>query len=253
MRVLQLTIGTGVLLFMLFMSIRFWGEGQSHRPFDSAFWHKDQIDSLIVIPWEQNFFLEKHPDWILWVDVYRGENENLLVKPWADRDVPVKKLEKNSNPARPLLIDLLKKFPNTRWIINCNDNVENIHLQIVKIIEETKVTDKVILQSEFNTVLTSTKEKAPMLLYGSTIADLTRLKVFDSLWLLPAAPFKGDVYFGPLNYLSRPTINRDIAQELKKRFKKIILGPLKSEEEMRAAKELGADGFFLADPLLWKQ
>ncbi len=252
MRVLQLTFGTGLLFVMLFLSIRFWGEGQSHRPFDSSYW-KASDEKLVVIPWEQNYFLEKNPDWILWADVYRGENQNLLVRPWVDRDIPVKKLEKISSPTRPLLIDLFKKFPKSRWIINCNDNVDEIHTQLAKVIEEAGAGERVIIQSEFNTILISTKEKAPMLLYGSTIADLTRLKVFDSLFLLPAAPFKTDLYFGPLKYMSRPTINRDISQELKKRFKKIFLGPLKSVDEIQQAQDLGADGFFLADPLLWKQ
>lgn len=253
MKIIQLTIGTAFLTLMLFMSVRMWSDGQAYKPFQAEFWRPEDAQVLVIIPWEQAFFLEKHPQWVLWVDVYRGENQDILVKPWADRDVPVKKLEKVTTAARPLLTDLLKKFPNSRWVINCNDNVENIHLQLANIIEAADVTNKVIIQSDFNNILTSVKEKIPLALYGSTMADMTRLKIFDSLWLLPAAPFKGDLFFGPLNYMSRPTINRDIVTELKKRFKKIILGPLKSSEEINQAMELSADGFFIVDPLLWKK
>lgn len=257
MRIIQLTAGTALLAFMLFMSVRFYGEGQNYKPFQSDFWQSiyanQDAEGLVIIPWEQSFFLEKHPNWVLWVDVYRGENQDILVKPWVDKDLPIKNLEKKTTATRPLLLDLIKKFPKARWVINCNDNVNDIHLQLAQIIEETKIQNQIIIQSDFNTILSSTKEKIPLALYGSTIADLTRLKIFDSLWLLPAAPFKGDVFFSPLLYMSRPTVNRDIVLELKKRFKKIILGPLKSSQEIQQAMELSADGFFIVDPLLWKK
>ena len=248
-----MTIGTAFVCFMLFMSVRFWGEGQTFRPYDSAYWHKNEAAPLIVIPWEQNYFLEKNPDWILWADVYRGENEDLLVRPWVDKDLKIDKLEKKTTPARPLLVDLLKKHPKARWIINCNHNVHDIHLQLAKIINETNSAERIILQSDYNTILISTKTQVPLMLYGSTPADLTRLKVFDSLWLLPAAPFKGDVFISAFKYRNIPTLNRDIALELKKRFKKIILGPLSNETEIQQAMELSADGLFIVDPILWKK
>lgn len=59
MRLLQVTIGTAFVCFMLFISVRFWGEGQTFRPYESAFWHKNEATPLIVIPWEHSFFLEK--------------------------------------------------------------------------------------------------------------------------------------------------------------------------------------------------
>lgn len=150
-------------------------------------------------------------------------------------------------------MDLLKKHPGARWIINCNHNVHDIHLQLAKIINETNSAERIILQSDYNTILISTKTQVPLMLYGSTPADLTRLKVFDSLWLLPAAPFKGDVFISAFKYRNIPTLNRDIALELKKRFKKIILGPLSNETEIQQAMELSADGLFIVDPILWKK
>ncbi len=155
-----------------------------------------------------------------------------------------------ASESRPLLKDLLIKFPKTRWIINCDDNVHDIQLGLSKVIEETQMGQNVMIQSNYNTILESTKELLPLAVYGSSIADITRLKTFQAMWLLPAAPFKGDVMMTPLQYLKRNTVNTEIVFEMKRRFKKVILGPLQTLEEVQAAQEMKPDGLFLADPFL---
>lgn len=248
MKLISLILGTLLIAFILFMTVRMWGEGQTFKPFDAPFLKGD--GPVVIVGWEQNFLLEKKPDLILWADVYRAKDENILVKPWADRNKGKKDLEQIATPARPLLKDLLVKFPNTRFVINCNDNVQDIHLQLVKVIEEAKAVDRVLVQSDYNTILISMKELNPMIVFGSTIADLTRLKTFDSMWLLPAAPFKTDVLFAPLKFHNRPTVNREISLEMKRRFKKVFLGPLATKEDVEQAKAFEADGFFVEDPFL---
>jgi hypothetical protein len=249
MKLLSLTLGTLLIAFILFMTVRMWGEGQTYKPYDAPFFRGNT--PYVIVGWEQNFLIEKKPDLILWVDVYRSKiSENLLVKPWTDRKKAVKDLEQIPTPARPLLKDLLLKFPTSRFVINCNENVQDIHKQLVQTIEEARATERVMLQSEYNTILISAKELNPLLVFGSTIADITRLKTFDSMWLLPAAPFKTDVLFTPLSFRHRDMINRDIAQEMKKRFKKVIIGPLATKEEVEKAREFEPDGFFVEDPFL---
>lgn len=249
MKFLSLILGTLFVAFVLFMTVRLWGENQTYKPFDSDFFKGPT--PAIVVGWEQNFLLEKHPDLILWADVYRSlEDENILVKPWADRTKAKKDLEQKENPARPLLKDLLLKFPNTRFVINCNDNVNNIHLHLMKVIEEANALERVLIQSDYNTILISAKQLQPMVVFGSTVADLTRLKTFESMFLLPAAPFKTDVFFTPLKYRNRSAISKDIVLEMKKRFKKVFIGPLNSQEELEEAKQYEPDGLFVADPFL---
>jgi hypothetical protein len=248
MKLLGLSLGTLLIAFMLFMTVRMWGEGQTYKPFDAPFF-KDPAPQVIV-GWEQNYLLERHPDLVLWVDVYRATNDKLLVKPWADRNKRKQDLEQTANPSRPLLKDLLLQFPNTRFVINCDDNVQDIHKHLIQALEEAKATERVLLQSEYNTILISAKKLSPMIAFGSTIADLTRLKTFESMWLLPAAPFEGDVFFAPLTYRNREMVSRDIVLELKKRFKKVILGPLATMEDVEKARALQADVLFLVDPFL---
>ena len=248
MKLLTLIFGTLLIFFIIFMTIRMWGENQTYKPFDAAFFKGPS--PTVIVGWEQSFLLEKNPGIVLWADVYRAQDENLLVKPWADRNQAKKDLDQKATPTRPLLKDLLLKFPTTRFVINCNDNVDNIHRHLIQVIEEAKATERVMIQSDYNTILISAKQLSPLIVFGSTVADLTRLKMFESMFLLPAAPFQGDVFFSPLQYRDRNAVSREIVLEMKKRFKKVFLGPLKNQEELTKAQEFEPDGFFVEDPFL---
>lgn len=248
MRLLALITGTVFMAIMAFSAARIWADGQVYTPYKTEFFQKE--GELIILPWEQNYLLEKKADLILWVDVYRSDKGEILAKPWLDYGKRKQDLPQEASESRPVLKDLLLKFPKTRWIINCDDNVHDIQLGLAKVIEEAQMGQNVLIQSNYNTIMESMKELLPLAVYGSSIADITRLKTFQAMWLLPAAPFKGDVMMTPLQYLKRDTVNSEIVFEMKRRFKKVILGPLRTAEEVRAAQEMKPDGLFLADPFL---
>lgn len=248
MRLITLILGSLLVLFIVFMAARMWGESQTFKPYNAPFL---QLETpVVIVPWEQNFLLEQHPKLILWADVYRAKDENILVKPWTDRNKAVRDLDQAANPSRPLLKELLEKFPTTKFVINCNDNVQDIQRQLTQVIREAKAIDRVMIQSEYNTILTSVKEIEPTLIFGATVADVMRLKTFESMWLLPTAPFTGDVFFAPLKYRGRNAVSKDIILEMKKRFKKVFLGPLKTAEEVGEARGYEPDGIFVEDPFL---
>ena len=252
MRFLSLIAGTLLFAALLFSSIRFWGQGQNYKQFQTPYFAQDfpADEHYLIIPWEQSQLLNDKGSIILWADVYRTQDKNILVKPWLDRNRADKDLEQSANPTRPLLKNLLLQFPRSRFVINCNSNLDNIHSQLVQVIQEAKAVDRVLLQSDYNTILTSAKELEPMMLFGSTTPDLARIKIFNSMWLLPAAPFKGDVLFVGLKYRGRDTIDHDIVMEMKRRFKKVFVGPLSTKEDVQAALALGVDGLFVQDPFL---
>jgi len=248
MRILSIAAGTLLFLFMILMTIRLSGLNETYVPFDSTFLQGKTPYG--IVGWEQNFLLEKNPELILWADVYRNKHDELLVKPWADRNQQKNDLDLSANPTRPLLKDLLQKFPKTRFIINCNVNINNIHVNLAQVIEEAKAEDHVMIASDYDTILISLKELKPRLVYGSSSSDITRIRSFQSLWVLPAAPLKADVYFVPLKYRGIDTVDADIVQEMHRRQKKVFLGPLSTKDEVQLALRLGADGLFVTDPFL---
>jgi hypothetical protein len=74
-----------------------------------------------------------------------------------------------------------------------------------------------------------------------------RMMSFDSMWILPSTQFKGDVFISPFTLLKRPAFNDDIVAEMKRRHKKIFLGPISTKEQLDDAKRLGADAYITED------
>lgn len=253
MRLLVLTFGLLLAILISFSAVRMWADGQVYTPFKTNYFRPEEANNkekIQIVPWEQNYLLEKKPELVLWVDIYRTTKGEILAKPWKDKNTLKKDLPQEANPSRPLLLDLLKQFPKARWVINCDDNTQDIQVTLNSVLAEAQMQDLILVQSNYNTILESLKETQPMLVYGSTIADITRLKTFQSMALISASPFKGDVFFAPLTYLDRPAVNEEIVTEMHRRFKKVIIGPLMNAQDLEQAQKLGADGFFLADPFL---
>lgn len=248
-QVLKISIVSLLLLGFFLTLVHFWGTSRNYPTYDSKFF-AGSVAPLKVVPWQQEGFIKDDPSWALWADVYRGEENQIIVMPWIEHGKEVKTLEKKTNPTRPLLADLLKEFPERKFILNIVHNVENIHVQVAKIIDETASENRILLQSPYNVILDSIKQLKPLLTFGSTPADLVRLKSFSALKIVSAAPFKGDAYVGALGIKGVPSLDTEIVNELKRRHKKIILGPIFTKEELATAQSLGADGLFVEDPLI---
>lgn len=272
MRLIFISLGTLLIVGLMWGIAHFWGLSQVYVPFESPFFAESSSANpqsstsatapatiansaapkkWVVIPWEQNYFLEKIPDAILWADVYRGEADLLLVKPWVERNKPNRQLEKKSTSTRPLLADLLTQYSKARFVLNITDNVEQIHEQVANIIEQTKASGRVIITSPYPVVINSIKDLKPMELYTNSSVDFVKMNFFEALNLLPAMPFKYDIFFGPLMHRNTPIVTKDMVIELKRRHKKVLIGPIGNAEGLAKAKEVDADGYFLADPILW--
>ncbi len=231
------------------LAVRLWGLSQIHPKYESVYFNQTSV-SEIIVPWEQSFFLEENPSWILWADVYRGDNDDLLVRPWIEKETPAKNLEGQSTPTRPLLTELLKNHPSTRFVVNVIENAEGIHHQLVKLLEDSSSLERVLVTSDFSIVTNAIKELRPVMLYGSSQQDLVKLKTMKSLGLLPAVAFKPDVLITPLRHKNIELVDLELVQEIHRRNKKVFLGPLDSFDDIALAKSMEADGLFIADPSL---
>jgi hypothetical protein len=63
---------------------------------------------------------------------------------------------------------------------------------------------------------------------------------------LPVASLKSDVWISPLQLKKRTLIDSEIMTELHRRYKKVILGPLESQDDWKSLGEL-PEGIILLD------
>lgn len=245
MRLLLTTIATFILLAMVILTARFWGLSQWPATFDHPWF-------AFKTPWvvtTLNHIDNSRPNVILWINVLRSTDRKLFAL--RDRiDASQTKFTSDQLMAKGERLDaVLARYANRNLVLNILSNEEDIDVQVSELVGKTG-EGRILLQSDFEVILRSVKKLQPLWLFGTSQADRVRFATFESLWLLPAIPFKGDVYIGPFQQKGIPIFNEEIAEELKRRGKKVILGPLESKEQYEQALRLGVDGVFIDQPEL---
>lgn len=151
----------------------------------------------------------------------------------------------------PRLRDVLQTFPDRRFILSFRGNQPDLIDDIVKVIRETKASDRVLITSPEDRLLHDLHEREPTWAYGTSLMQMTVLKMLATIGLESMAPIKGDVAIlepedqarGSLFTLSTAAID-----ELHRRRRLIISGPATNAAEAEAFFRSGIDAVLLARP-----
>lgn len=221
----------------------------------------DSLDTVRAI-------LAKKSDAVIWIDVrVSSDKVAFVLPPSRDQEFIVDRQKmQEANPqtrillggrlseypweqinefykTTPALKEYYEQFPQTRFILNVVDNAMDVHVTVTDAIADMKTDNRTLIQSEANVVIDSIKSLKPAWLYGTSVPDLVRMMTFDSLYVLPAIQFKGDVFISPFTLMKRPAFNDDMIVEMRRRHKRIVLGPLKTAEEYAKAQTYSPDGY----------
>lgn len=263
----MISAGVVLIVAMTLFGARIWGLSQNFQAFDHPF-----VKTLPIVGVRVGTITDARavrseiPDVVLWLDVRATADGKLIVLRTADVEALL--TEKNLGdrwkgpvlsrhtleelrpvfPEAPLLEDLLREFPDQRVVLNVVDNVTDVDKRVIEIAEPLGAGKRALIQSDANLILKAIKDRKAMWLYGTGWPDLMRLLSFESLWLLPAAPFTGDVFVAPMTMAGRPAFNDAILAEMKRRKKTVLLGPLETADEVRAARDEAADGLIVGNP-----
>lgn len=270
MRIFFITLVSLIVVGILIFMARIWGLGQNYPLYEHAFFNGPA--PIIVV---KTTTLEQakeavalRPDVVLWVDVRFSRELTPFILP-ASRDrefLEWKRQEQEKNPTVPIMIggrlseypweqineffkntpalkEFYQQFPKTRFVLNIIDNVGEAHTTLVNTIKDDKPNERTLIQSDVLVIMTSIKELKPEWVYGTSTPDLMRLMTFDSMHVLPSTQFKGDVFIAPFVIMKRPAFNDDIIAEMRRRNKRIILGPIQSEEDFAKASRFKVEGY----------
>jgi len=261
MRVLLISFATIFLLFIALLITRLWGQGQQFADFQHPFF--DGPSSVLILKAQNQNQMDEaiatKPDIAIWLDVETSLDKKIIVfaKEFSPQEMSVEAYRgprsmaydlqklKNMHPQVKELHEVVSKYPAQRFVLNVLDNVESVHKWLTESTRGLSGEKRFLLQSDYNVVMSSIKELEPFWLYGSSQADLMRFLTFDSMWILPAVPFKGDVFVSPFKLMKRPAFNEKILAEVRRRNKKIVLGPATDKSEYDDASRLKADGIMI--------
>ena len=127
------------------------------------------------------------------------------------------------------------------------DNTHEVHIAVTKAIENLNPNHRTMIQSDALIILKSIKEIRPEFIYGTSTPDIMRFLVMNSMWIIPSTQFKGDVYVAPFKVQNRPAFNDDVIAEVRRRNKRIYLGPITTAEELSYAQKIKADGYIISN------
>jgi hypothetical protein len=274
MRIFLITVFTLIATGVLILTARIWGLGQSYALFEHSFLKGNNPIFIAKVNdlSKAAEVLALSPQIVLWLDVRFSRDKVAFILP-KNRDVEFlsnKRQEQESNPSKPIMIsgklseypfediksfykdlatvaEFYSRYETSRFVLNIVDNVSDAHIALTDTLAKSNPNERTLIQSEALILMTSIKELKPQWVYGTSIPDLVRLLTFDSMYILPTTQFKGDVFVAPFKVANRRAFNEDIILEMRRRNKKIFLGPIEDENQLAEARRLKADGYITED------
>lgn len=275
MRVIAILVGTVLFLGMGLLTARFWGLGLPYREFDHAFFDSPSTFVFNVQNFGQaNDALKVAPQSVLWLDVRVSRDHEFFIK--SPRDLTAVLNEgivgrtfvgskpyfydyaflKSLMPDLKTLKDFLEQYPQQRFVLNVIDNHDNVHLRLAETLADYQPNDRVLVHSDTDGIIEHLKKEKPFWIYGMSLPELTRVLTFDSIGLGPAIQVRGDVLISPLERFDREFATESLLTEMKRRKKRVLLGPFETDSQVQKAIEYHqsslSDGFILSNLNQWR-
>lgn len=283
MAVLKVTISILSLMIAAFVSLRFLGLSQKYQEYDHPLmkkptpwvlaWGGDSSEGpshgQIAIQAASNYSntilaldirLNKEKHFYAVSQEFVNKNQ-LNILEMTDHEVKSIDLGDGEHPLS--LEEILLKFSKLPLFFWVRDNVENIDLRLEPILKkhlaQSKISQtsqasqisqvsQIMIHSDYDNVLKSVKSLIPNLLYGTGVGQRVRILMLSSLWLEPIATIDGDFWVSPLKGHGVVSVPELLKQELSRRKKHLIVGPLLNPKDNDEAMLIEPSGYLTAFP-----
>ena len=244
MKIIVISLVTLFFLFVALLTVKFWGKSQVYANYSHAMLEagSDLAPLIYIRPSYENLKEVIAGDKNIYLDVTVTFDQKLVIpkRKWLATEKPARLFSYDEIKNDVILVTEIKDFLAYRKIIfNPNENAQAIHetfIHDIKLIGLEK-GENFIVTSQYESPLKALKEIAPALVYGSTQPEILKIVAMQSLHLLEAVSLRADVIIHPLKIHKHNFFNDEILAEMKKRFKKIIVGPI-SADDMDQARTL---------------
>ncbi|MEY4615617.1 MAG: hypothetical protein RJB66_577 [Pseudomonadota bacterium] len=270
MQIIKITFGVLILTICVLFTLRFYGLSQQFQAFEHPILSSPR-------PWILAFggSSEEAPShtiaalsdaakdgFMLAVNVKLNANNHFYAVPqglelhnqgFARKfhelsDSEVQKINLGDGTSPLELEKILGAFPQVPLFLWIDDNIENIDLRLQPVLKKYGKGQNVLIHSEFDNVVGSIKKLLPEFLYGTGIGQRVRMLMLGSLWLEPIAPADGDFLLSPLSERGVSAVSEALKEEVNRRQKVFILGPLMTQSSVDKALEIGAAGYLTSKP-----
>lgn len=235
MRIIIITLATLFVFFMSFLTVKFWGKGQSYTDYKHVMLQQQSTPIEFIKPGYAKLMEVIESDKNIYLDVTVTFDQRLVVpkRKWQTTEKPVRLFNYDEVKNDVILVaDIREPLRQKKIIFNLAENAQAIHETFMHEMKQIgfEKGENFIVTSQFEAPVKALKEIAPALVYGSTQPEILKIVAMQSMHVLEAATIRADIIIHPLKIRNQDFFNDEIVQEMKRRYKKIIIGPVNIEE-----------------------
>ncbi len=235
MRIIVVSICALVVFFLGLFTVKFWGKALTFPEYNHSMLQVQASPIEFIRPSYEHLSETLATNKNIFLDVTVTFDQKLVIpkRKFAATEKPIKlfKYDEIKNDVL-LVVDLREQLLKRKIIFNLVDNARAIHETFIFDLKAMGIEkgDNFIVTSQYEAPIKALKELAPAFVFGSTQPEILKIVAMQSMYLLEAVTIRADVIIHPLKIRNQNFYNDEILQELKRRHKKIIVGPIGKDE-----------------------
>ncbi len=244
MRILITTLGTAFVCLIIFLILKIWGGSQTFISYPHPFYNQQQTTTKPVL-FEKPKFSEIS-------EILKNSKKNIYLDIATTKDGIIVIHEVNKYQTSSFrnqyfkdikdvvlnLADFKNSLKNRKIIFNLTENAIAGDKTLIEEFQKIDLNDKseILISAPYEVMSKSLKELAPTYIFATSKPEILRLKAMESFYLIETASLRADVIIHPLYYYKKLFFTETFLQEIKRRNKKIIIGPIPQSEYEEALK-----------------
>lgn len=250
MRLIVVTLLTLFISLVCFLTIKFWGQSLTYTEYKHPMLQPEQTPVEFYKPSFAALDSEIAGDHNLYLDLSVTFDQKLVIprRVWLSTEKPLRLFKYDEVKEDVILFsEVAPKLKNKKLILNIIENAQAVHETFVHEMKQVgfEKGENFIVLSPYEAPAKALKEIAPAFVYGATQPEILKIVAMQSMYLLEAVSLRADVVIHPLKIRGHEFFNEALRDELKKRYKRMIIGPVDSEESA-AARQLEPLGIIIS-------
>ncbi len=246
---MRLFVSIVIALFVssvFFFIIKFWGLSQQHIDYNHNF-YKDVATPLIfkTLTKQNSTELLRSSDPLYINLAITADDQVVIAFPEPNLQYRKIKLADLKNYGMSLQSEA-GHLSNKKIIFNMIENPVAGPDILFSEFQKLKLdqAENFIITSPYDAVLKELKTKKPTWIFGTSAPEILKIKAMESLFLVESASYRADIIIYPLKYYQHDFYSETLLKDLKRRFKRFIIGPI-AEKDLADAKKLNPFGIIL--------
>ncbi len=236
MRVIFVSAGVLFVVFLCVLITKFWGKSQNFIDYKHPFTAEVPAELQFVRPSYAKLESAINSGSPLFLDV-GITSDGKLILPKAAFKKPIRNADYSEIKDQVVLLsDVSDKLKSRRIIFNILDSVIAVHQVFVQNMKEIGFDkgENFLVTSEYEQPVKTLKELVPSWLFGSSRPEILKIVAMQSMFVLEATTIRADFVIHPLMIRNQKFFNADLLEELKRRHKRFIVGPIEAQEVAEA-------------------